>query len=117
MSFSFCCRIISSASSNFVLNTLFSSGMPASSQRLGLSHQSIGRYKQASTIDAKSPLLKQANTATWLLAIFPTLPQYWGPTPTLLSPFLTQPLSSIIRAVIFLFGSTELTVLATLSVT
>src|ERR1035437_3815916 len=105
--------MISSANSNFVLNALFLLGIPASLQRSGSLHQSSVKNSLASTIEAKSPLLRQANTATCELDILPTLPQYCHPTPTLLSPFLAQPLSSMISPVSFLFGRIELTSLET----
>ena len=79
--------------------------------------ESLGKYNLASTIEAKSPLLKQAKTATWLLEIFPTFPQYCQPTPTLFLPFFTQPLSSMINPVNFLFGKTVLTSTATWLIT
>ena len=45
-------------------------------------NQASGRYRLAPTIHARVPVHSAAVTATWQLAILPSVPQYWRATPT-----------------------------------
>jgi hypothetical protein len=62
-------------------------GMRARVRCVVVSHDS-GRYNAAPSIQARAPVHSAAVTATWQLATFPRLPQYWRATPTECGPCL-----------------------------
>ena len=59
-----------------LIDNLSIAALSTSSQQAGSEHHDSGKYKRASTKEAKSPLFKAPKTATCALDTLPTCPQY-----------------------------------------
>ena len=69
-------------------------GTPASARRAGSCAQARGRCRARSTKAVPVAEAEARNTPTWALAVPPTAPASWVPTPQDVAPFLTNAVSS-----------------------